>query len=188
MTVILSNTPDTDPNAGPVDPLAALEKSTDAQNHMNNVQVPRLEAIQSLADHYGSDPYSLSVKVRKRFREVKKIEKKQEAADTQVKGRYGLPEELKLTAETEETRLEAKEEWSKAQKELAARESKRRKLEPIGLVPRASTSSSLSARSTGASGSGRSSAADLLRARILQNTARRTVKPTAPAKPLTLRR
>lgn len=150
---------------------------------MNNVQKPRIEALQSVADHYGSDPYSLSLKVRKRFREVKKVEKAQQAADDQVKGRYGLPETLKLSAETEDTRSAAKEEWQKAQKEIAERDSKRRRLEVTGrlsssIIPRVS-----SARSTGASGSNVSSAADLLRARILQNTARRK-----PSDPTTLRK
>ena len=168
---------DTDPNAPPADPLAALEKSTDAQNHMNKVQVPRLEALQSLSDHYGNDPYSLSRKVRKRFREVKKVEKAQEAADDQVKGRFGLPEELKLSAETEETRLQAKEEWARAQKELVTRESKRRRIEAIHRP----SSSSSSSRASGASGSG-VSAADLLRARILGNTARRRPAPSTSRK------
>ncbi|KAJ3538839.1 hypothetical protein NM688_g6458 [Phlebia brevispora] len=163
---------DTDPNAAPIDPLAALEKSTDAQNHMNKVQVPRLEALQSLSDHYGTDPYSLSAKARKRFREVKKVEKEQQAADDQVKGKYGLPEELKLSRETDDLRTEAKEEWSRARKELAERESKKRRLEITGRIP-LSTSFASSSRSTGAGGPSRSSAADLLRARVLQNSARR---------------
>ena len=142
---------------------------------MNKVQIPRLEALQNVSDHYSSDPYSMSLKVRKRFRENKKTELAQTAADDQVKGRYGLPEELKLTAETEQLKQEAKEEWERARKEFAARESKRPRLDSH---PR--PSSSLSSRSTGASGSGSSNAADLLRARILANTARRKPPDSIP--------
>ena len=136
---------------------------------MNKVQAPRLEALQDLADHYGSDPYSLSLKARKRFREVKKVEKAQEAADAQVKGRYGLPEDLKLAAETDDLREEAREEWSKARAALVARESGKRRFDPIGLTSRTSSSS----RSAGASSSRHPNAVDLLRSRILSNTARR---------------
>lgn len=158
---------DTEGKDTPVDPLAALEKSTEAQNHLNNVQVPRLEAIQSLADHYGSDPYSLSRKVRKRFREDKKVEKAKQAADDELKGRYGLPAELLLTRDDEATREKDKEEWMKAQSALALRDSaKRRKLEVAGVIPRPRISS-------GSASSSRSSAADLLKARVLANSARR---------------
>lgn len=166
---------DTDPNEGPVDPLAALEKSTEAQNHMNKVQIPRLEALQSVSDHYGDDPYTLSKLVRKRFREEKKVEKEKQVADDALKGRYGLPETLKLTRDDEDTQARDKEEWERARRELALRDrSKRRKLESVGIVPRKQLGSS---SSSGSGSSSRPSAADLLRARILENTARR--KPSS---------
>ncbi|THH00090.1 hypothetical protein EW026_g2396 [Hermanssonia centrifuga] len=166
---------DTDPNAGPVDPLAALEKTTAAQNHMNKVQVPRLEELQSLADHYGSDPYSLSRKARKRFREEKKIDKEKQAEDDELKGRYGLPETLALSAESEETRSQAREDWLQARNEMKLLDvAKRRKLEPVGIVPRTFPKSiSSKHRSSQSSAPSSSTAVDLLRARILLNTARR---------------
>lgn len=166
---------DTDPNAGPVDPLAALEKTTAAQNHMNKVQVPRLEELQSLADHYGSDPYSLSRKARKRFREEKKIDKEKQAEDDELKGRYGLPETLALSAESEETRSQAREDWLQARNEMKLLDvAKRRKLEPVGIVPRTFPKSiSSKHRSSQSSAASSSTAVDLLRARILLNTARR---------------
>ncbi|PSS05495.1 hypothetical protein PHLCEN_2v3777 [Hermanssonia centrifuga] len=166
---------DTDPNAGPVDPLAALEKTTAAQNHMNKVQVPRLEELQSLADHYGSDPYSLSRKARKRFREEKKIDKEKQAADDELKGRYGLPETLALSVESEETRSQAREDWLQARNEMKLLDgAKRRKLEPVGIVPRTFPKSiSSKHRSSQSSAASSSTAVDLLRARILLNTARR---------------
>lgn len=162
--------PDNDPKEGPVDPLAALEKTTEAQNHMNNVQKPRIEALQSLADHYGSDPYSLSLKVRKRFRVEKKIEKEKQEADKELKGKYGLPEELSLvSAEDEDIRTQAKEEWLKGKQMLESRQNaKKRKLVEIDLVP-----SGPSSRSAPKVTSTSSDPVASLRARILGNTARR---------------
>ncbi|KIP11061.1 hypothetical protein PHLGIDRAFT_28178 [Phlebiopsis gigantea 11061_1 CR5-6] len=170
---------DTDPNAGPVDPLAALEKSTEAQNHMNQVQVPRIEALQSLADHYGSDPYSLSRKVRKRFREEKKVENEKQAEDDELKERYGLPEELAMKRDDAETREQDREAWLKAKEELAERQrAKKPRLESIPIstrqLPRSHLPTSRSASSSHSSGSrNQPSAAELLKARILGNTGRR---------------
>ena len=171
---------ETDPNQGPVDPLAALEKSTDAQNHMNNVQIPRLEALQGLADHYSSDPYEHSRRVRKRFREQKKIDKARDEADDAVKSAYGLPEELALSADDEESRARAKEAWEQGRQALEERESvKRRRLGvEVGVVPRtasslgASASGTRSSRSSGSGGGG--DAVSALRAKILGNTARQS--------------
>ncbi|RPD60976.1 DUF572-domain-containing protein [Lentinus tigrinus ALCF2SS1-7] len=172
---------ETDPNQGPIDPLAALEKSTEAQNHMNNVQVPRIEALQNLSDHYSSDPYEHSRRVRKRFREQKKIDKAREEVDEEVKSAYGLPEALALSADDDESRAKAKEAWKQGRQALEERESaKRRKVGlEIGVVPRtpsslrasASGSRSLSSRSSGSSGGDPVSA---LRAKILGNTARQS--------------
>ncbi|KAL7279374.1 hypothetical protein ACG7TL_007215 [Trametes sanguinea] len=170
---------ETDPNQGPVDPLAALEKTTEAQNYMNNVQIPRIEALQNLADHYSSDPYSHSLRVRKRFREQKKVDKAREDADERIKSTYGLPETLALTAEDEESKAKAKEEWERARAGLQERESaKRRKIgAEIAVIPRAS-SSKLSARAAPAkasgSGIGGGDAVSALRAKILGNTARQS--------------
>ena len=168
---------ETDPNQGPVDPLAALEKSTDAQNHMNNVQIPRLEALQSLADHYSSDPYEHSRRVRKRFREQKKIDKARDEADDAVKSAYGLPEELALSADDEESRARAKEAWEQGRQALEERESvKRRRVGmEVGVVPRTPSlprASAKSSRSSGGGGGG--DAASALRAKILGNTARQS--------------
>ncbi len=178
-----SSSAETDPNQGPVDPLAALEKSTDAQNHMNNVQVPRIEALQNLADHYGSDPYSHSLRLRKRFREQKKVDKACEDADEALKSTYGLPEALALSKEDDESRSKAKEEWEQGRQAFEERESsKRRKLgaEVVGIVPRIPSShtsggSGQSSRHAGGSGTKAIKANDpvsSLRAKILGNTAK----------------
>ncbi|EPS97243.1 hypothetical protein FOMPIDRAFT_1061886 [Fomitopsis schrenkii] len=170
---------ETDPNAGPVDPLAALEKSTNAQNYVNQVQVPRLEALQSLSDHYGTDPYALSRTVRKRFREEKKVEKAKQESDDKLKSTYGLPETLKLTADSEESRAEAKELW---REEKQRAEAKRRKLGHDATVPsrvgKPSSSMLVAPVSKSKARESSSSVVSSLRAKILANTAQRS-RPSA---------
>ncbi|KAI0833728.1 DUF572-domain-containing protein [Trametes gibbosa] len=166
---------ETDPKNGPVDPLAALEKSTDAQNHMNNVAIPRLEALQNLSDHYSSDPYSHSLRLRKRFREQKKVDKAREEADDRLKAAYGLPETLALTAEDEDSKTKAKEEWERARQALEAQNSaKRRKVgAELAIMPRATTSRTSPQSFQGSSSESRGGGAvSALRAKILGNTAR----------------
>ena len=101
----------------PVDPLAALEKSTESQNYLMRVQAPRLEEIQDFSDKHNEDPYAASVRARRRFREKKKVDKAKEAADNVIKSRYGLPAELKLLEEGSSEVDEAKREWLKARRE-----------------------------------------------------------------------
>ncbi|KAJ3775775.1 DUF572-domain-containing protein [Lentinula raphanica] len=166
---------DTEGSAAPVDPLVALEKSTDAQNHQTKVQVPRLESLMDVSERYNSDPYSLSLKVRKQFRDDKKGRKEKEKADTVVKDRYSLPTSLNLVEEDEASIKEAKEQWQKGREEIS-RESKRRKLtfEPkSSVIPISSRSSSTSKAS--------STAVDSLRARVLNNTAARRPRPSSSA-------
>ena len=91
------------------------------------MHLPRLELLQTVSEHYNSDPYKLSLKVRQRFREEKKIEKQKLAVDNELKLRYGLPEALNL-APDDEVRAEAKQEWERGREELRTRNiTKRRK-------------------------------------------------------------
>ncbi|KAJ8509142.1 hypothetical protein ONZ45_g8651 [Pleurotus djamor] len=159
---------DTEGSAAPADPLASLEKSTDAQKNLTQVQVPRLESLQSVSDHYNSDPYTLSRKIRKRFREEKKVAAERQANDDALKGRYGLSETLKLVDDTDEDTLRAKEEWEHGRQGLERQErNKRHKLllssatRPTALIPL-----------SGGSRSSSSTAASSLRARLLGNTTR----------------
>ncbi|KAG1821928.1 DUF572-domain-containing protein [Suillus subaureus] len=150
---------DTEGKAGPADPLAALEKTTDAQNHVAKVQIPRIEALQGVSDHYNNDPYKLSSMVRKRFRAEKKIEAQKRAHDDTIKGKYGLPEELKLVEDDAEAKHQARDEWVRARMDLEAERNSKR--------PRLLTSS--------ASGSQSRPTLDpvsSLKARILDNTRR----------------
>ena len=148
---------DTEGKAGPADPLATLEKTTDAQNHATKVQIPRLEALQGVSDHYNNDPYALSSLVRKRFRAEKKIEAQKRAEDETLKGKYGLPEELKLVEDDVEAKRQARDEWTRARMEYEAERNSKR--------PRLAISSSSQSRSN-------SDVVSSLKARILDNTRR----------------
>ncbi|KAF9267627.1 DUF572-domain-containing protein [Marasmius fiardii PR-910] len=166
---------DTDGNSEPVDPLAALEKTTNAQNHHKNVQVPRLEGLMDLSEHYNSDPYSLSLKVRRQFRQDKKIRLEKEKEDGKVRDRYALPITLKLAEDDEKALKDAKDQWNKARQEKSLLESKRRKL------PTATTITSLSG-SRGAVSSSLATAPGVtsLRAQILSNTAKQSARQRIP--------
>ncbi|EPQ54306.1 DUF572-domain-containing protein [Gloeophyllum trabeum ATCC 11539] len=170
---------DTDKAATPTDPLAALEKTTSAQTHMTQVQMPRIEELQSFSEQRSADPYTLSVKVRKRFREQKKVDRALQRADEELKGRYGLPESMSLVRDDEESRKAAKEEWERArrQEELRDKESlkKRRIGAAVGTMPVSLASKSRISKQHSSSSSPVISS---LRARILENTARHSsLKP-----------
>jgi len=154
--------------AGPSDPLAQLEKTANQERRANDIGAPRLDALQELSEHYGVDPYELSSKVRKRFREEKKVEKRKRDADEAVKEKYALPTDLKLVdnAEVEE---EASR-WKGERRDWAARETaKRRRLS-------AEVGSSLS---TSFKGTKTTSLASTL----LRNTARKSDPFLASKKP-----
>jgi len=116
--------------AGPVDPLVALEKSTDALKRQETIERPRIESLQSASDHYNTDPYALSKKVRNRFRAEKKAEKAIKAKDDEIKRRYGLPESLGFVREDDRAlNVEAKEQFQRARRKLEVDEdAKARKL------------------------------------------------------------
>ncbi|KIM84404.1 hypothetical protein PILCRDRAFT_818768 [Piloderma croceum F 1598] len=167
-------------DAGPSDPLAALEKSTDAQTHLTKVQMPRLESLQSVSEHYNSDPYSLSLKVRKRFRAEKKVEKEKQSVDDLIKGRYGLPETLRLVDDDDDVKSEAKEGWEKGRRELGMRRDAKRQRLSLGTtsLPASSTSKISRSRPISSSPQSRSGQSNdvvtSLRARILENTSRQS--------------
>ncbi|KAF8583838.1 DUF572-domain-containing protein [Ramaria rubella] len=129
--------------SGSIDPLVALEKSTDALKRQETVERPRIESLQSVSDRYNTDPYTLSTRVRKRFREEKKIEKAIKAKDDDVKRRYGLPESLGLVREDDPgLETEAKEQFQLAKRKLEADGANGRNR---ARVPSSSSKASLSA-------------------------------------------
>ncbi len=151
-----------------MDPLAALEKTTDAQTHATKVQAPRLEQLEDLSAHYNEDPYTHSQRIRKRFRAEKKVEQARAEADKSLKEKYGLPSELALErADDPGTTSEARDEWARG-RAARAEENNSRKRKLVLEAPILPTSSR-----RGASAS-TESAASSLRARILSNNARRT--------------
>jgi coiled-coil domain-containing protein 130 len=104
------------------------------------------------------------------------VEKEKELVDDAIRERYGLPEDLKLLEDGDDEKAMAKDEWIRRRQELhLARGVKKRKLEvrSIGLI--------------GSSGSGSvsssSSAASSLKARILENTAKRSVAFNGSSRP-----
>lgn len=170
----LVSSTDTDSKAEPVDPLAALEKSADAQAHATKVQAPRLEQLEDLSAHYNEDPYTHSQRARKRLRAEKKVEQALAEADKTLKEKYGLPSELALErADDAGAAAEARDEWVRSRAARAGEDaSRKRKLAleapVLPVPPRRGSSSSVSLESAA------SSAASSLRARILSNSARRT--------------
>lgn len=160
---------DTEAHAVPADPLASLEKTTDAQKGLVKAQ-DRLESLQEVSEHYNSDPFSLSSKVRKRFREEKKVEKAKKQADDKIKDRYGLPETLSLIEDDAKAAEDAKEQFARGRRELELREtSKRRKLAiEITTIPSSSSRRPAAKRPPAAN------PITSLRARVLENTARQS--------------
>ncbi|KAF7312158.1 Inositol polyphosphate phosphatase [Mycena indigotica] len=104
-------------NAQASDPLTSLEKTTDTQKGLIQVH-DRLESLQEASDIYNADPFALSSRVRKHFREEKKIEQANKQADDGIRGRYGLPETLTLIADDDAAVKTAQEKWAHARREL----------------------------------------------------------------------
>ena len=166
---------------GPIDPLAALEKETQAQTLLTTVQKPRIEALQTVSDHYNDDPYTLSLRARKYFRSERKLDKARRDADDAVKGKYALPDTLSLVADDDSVKAEAKEAFAAGKsKRRADEEAKRRRDEAeigslrciaaasgftSGSHHRASVKRKVSTESA-------ASASFSLRNRLLQNTSR----------------
>lgn len=169
--------------AGPSDPLAALEKTKQAQVHQNNVEVPRIEALQSLSEQYNADPYAHSLRVRKHFRIVKKLDKARKDADDSVRNKYALPEEFALVADDDAMKEEAREAFGKARRDYQADESARRRrmIAEVGTIRESGPMrSSLSGRPGKSAASIRTATASAagasysLRNRLLQNNVRKS--------------
>lgn len=127
---------ETDPDKPPDDPLAALEKTAIQKQTVETVVKPRIEALQGLSEHYNADPYALSVKVRKKFREEKKADKRKREEDDDFKTKWALDKDLQLVPD-EEVRAEAKEAWQAGKREFDREAgAKRRALElDVGATP-----------------------------------------------------
>jgi coiled-coil domain-containing protein 130 len=160
-----------DPNqVEPPDAFSTLEKTTTAQNMVNQIQKPRISELADLSDRNNADPYALSLKLRRTFREQKKVDQKRKAAEDALKEKYALPRDLELVAE-DDVREEAKQSWKQGRKEWEERKAKKLRLEPssgsLGL-----TSSRKASTSSRVSGSGTRPPPSLISS-ILANSARR---------------
>lgn len=124
LTLLAENDPT---KAAPNDPLAQVEKIAESSRRAKEIGAPRIESLYDLSENYNADPYDLSKRVRKQFREVKKVEKRKRAEDEGVKDKYGLPSTLKLIDEAE-VNEEAKLAWAQERPAWEAQErSKRRR-------------------------------------------------------------
>ncbi|QRW17755.1 mRNA splicing, via spliceosome-related protein [Rhizoctonia solani] len=101
----------------PLDPLQSLEKSTTQEENYQKHSRPHLEQLQDLSAARSADPYSLSVKLRKSFRQGKHAALKIKAEDDALKDKYGLDAGIKLVDKDDPSlALEAKAEWEDGQK------------------------------------------------------------------------
>ncbi|KAF8688873.1 hypothetical protein RHS03_09300, partial [Rhizoctonia solani] len=111
----------------PLDPLQSLEKSTTQEENYQKHSRPHLEQLQDLSAARSADPYSLSVKLRKSFRQGKHAALKIKAEDDALKDKYGLDAGIKLVDKDDlSLALEAKAEWEDGQKRREEEEAKRR--------------------------------------------------------------
>jgi len=137
-----------DKKDAPSDPFKSLEKTV-ADKAVALTAAARLDALESHNSATWSDPYMLSSKLRKSFRQEKRSIKEKTGRDDDVRTKFGLSTEVDLGAERADE--EADDLWKEALKERAEREAegsrKRKKLElEVGKsFDISSTSSSLSA-------------------------------------------
>ena len=135
------------------------------------MQAPRLEELQSVSDKYNEDPYTLSSRVRKRFRTEKKELKKQKDADDAVKAKYGLHDDITLLPD--ELDDKKREEFANAKRSFHAEEdAKRRKLEVQISQPRPLRASEKKGP-TLPSSSRNSTASTILRSKLLESKSRK---------------
>lgn len=104
-----------------------MEKTAESARQFREVGAPRIESLQELSETYNADPYELSKRVRKQFREVKKVEKRKREEEDSIKNKYSLPASLKLVDESE-VKEEANATWTQERTQWEAEErAKRRK-------------------------------------------------------------
>jgi coiled-coil domain-containing protein 130 len=140
---------------------------------------PRLSSLQELSERNSADPYTLSSKLRRKFRAEKKEDRAKQEEETSVRNRYALPEELKLVPE-DEVREEASRGWQERRKDWESEEGGKRLRLANDLndgddpdeTPSLSHTSRMRAKPK-ASAIGLSGASTTLRRTILANTARK---------------
>ncbi|CAE6519135.1 unnamed protein product [Rhizoctonia solani] len=111
----------------PLDPLQSLEKSTTQEENYQKHARPHLEQLQDLSTARSADPYALSVKLRKNFREGKHVALKIKAEDDAIKDKYGLDAGIKLVDKSDPSLvLEAKAGWEEGQRRREEEEARRK--------------------------------------------------------------
>ena len=164
-----------DLGAGPSstgDAIASLEKTTVAEENLNNVVKPRISMLSDLSGRRNLDPYTLSKKLRSTFRETKKAEKRAREEEDSVRNKFSLSTELELVKE-DDVREEAREEWQRARREYKLEEDVRQKTfrsqhGSLGL------NSHPKMKSSRVAGSSLSSAKSTLAASLLRNSLKKS--------------
>ncbi|KZT56939.1 DUF572-domain-containing protein [Calocera cornea HHB12733] len=183
--------PEASAAAGEADPLASLEKTTNAVQMMEKVSVPRIEELQEFSERRTADPYALSSKLRRSFREEKRVLQAQQRADEGLREKYGISEEIKLLATpregpAREREEEEAEEWRARRRDWHAdEEAKRRMLEAesgfvVGVQGKGKARSIGIGKVDGVQGvlrrkdKEKNATVDKLKATLLRNTARKS--------------
>lgn len=175
---------DSEAAAKPVDPLASLEKTAAAKTLQEKVVAPRIEELYDHSERVNSDPYTHSKRIRKLFREEKKIEKAKEVADNAIKDQFALPRDLKLI-EDKDIAEEAKEAWKRGQSSKEASSSSEQTFAQVRQAQIKKAEQSVSRQSKSLSSHRQAST---LGAVLLRNTLRSTAAtkkvPQSTSKPL----
>ncbi|ORY34828.1 hypothetical protein BCR39DRAFT_585776 [Naematelia encephala] len=80
------------------DPFAGLEKTIDQQTWAKS-NTSRLTELTQASARISADPYAVSVHIRRRFREEKRVMLEKQGRDDDLRERYGLAEEVQLGEE-----------------------------------------------------------------------------------------
>ncbi|WVQ75105.1 hypothetical protein IAR50_004714 [Cryptococcus sp. DSM 104548] len=95
---------------GPTDPIAHLEKTIDQQEWAKK-GTSRLTELTRQSARLNADPYAVSVALRRKFREEKRVMLEKQDRDDDVKAKYGLGEDVDLGEEEVEG---GQEQWKAA--------------------------------------------------------------------------
>lgn len=82
----------------PVDPFAATEKTIDQQTWAK-AKTSRITELYDSSDRLSSDPFEVSMSLRRKFRNEKKVMLEKQGRDDGLREKYGLHEEVDLGEE-----------------------------------------------------------------------------------------
>lgn len=129
------------------DAFASVEKTLSQKAQALNA-AQRLEALEAVNDDRWSDPYEHSKRLRRSFREEKKVRQVVEKQDEAIRDRYGLSREIKLESEKPEEAREAARVFKNGRRAIEAADEgkKRRRVDSAATTPADSLKSRLLAQ------------------------------------------